>query len=154
LPGCQVDTDGDGLFDAQEATLGTDPTNPDTDGDGFTDGTEVGNGTDPLDPCDPDDSSPDCGYGIYVPTGFSPNGTGDGANEKLILFVGQDIQSFVFSIYDRWGNKMVETTDKTFSWDGTYKGEPCNAGVYAYMLEVKYVDGTSETRSGNITLIR
>ena len=154
LPGCQLDTDGDGLLDAQEPALGTDPTNPDTDGDGFNDGIEVNNGSDPLDPCDPDDSSPDCGLGIYVPTGFSPDGQGDEMNEELILFVGRDIQSFVFSIYDRWGNRIVQTTDKTFSWDGTFNGKPCNAGVYAYMLEVKYIDGTSEMRSGNITLIR
>jgi hypothetical protein len=49
---------------------------------------------------------------------------------------------------------MVQTSDKTFSWDGSFNGKPCNAGVYAYMLEVKYTDGKSEMRSGNITLIR
>lgn len=37
----QVDSDGDGLTDAQELALGTDPLNPDTDGDGFSDGAEV-----------------------------------------------------------------------------------------------------------------
>ena len=36
-----VDSDGDGLTDAQELALGTDPLNPDTDGDGFSDGVEV-----------------------------------------------------------------------------------------------------------------
>ncbi|MFC1779502.1 thrombospondin type 3 repeat-containing protein [Thermodesulfobacteriota bacterium] len=44
------DTDGDGLTDAQEHTLGTDPTNPDTDGDGFLDGNEVNCASNPLDP--------------------------------------------------------------------------------------------------------
>lgn len=44
------DTDGDGLRDAQERTLGTDPRNPDSDGDGLTDGQEVNEiGTNPLD---------------------------------------------------------------------------------------------------------
>ncbi len=37
-----VDTDGDGLTDAQEKTLGLDPNNKDTDGDGVDDKTEVG----------------------------------------------------------------------------------------------------------------
>jgi hypothetical protein len=36
-----VDSDGDGLTDAQELAIGTDPLNPDTDGDGFSDGVEV-----------------------------------------------------------------------------------------------------------------
>jgi YD repeat-containing protein len=49
-----VDSDGDGLSDAQEGMLGTDPFNPDTDGDGFSDGVEVASGSDPLNPaCTP-----------------------------------------------------------------------------------------------------
>ena len=45
----EVDTDGDGLLDAEEAALGTDPANPDTDGDGLSDGEEVNDiGTSPL----------------------------------------------------------------------------------------------------------
>ena len=44
-----VDTDSDGLTDAQENDLGTDPNNADTDGDGLTDGDEINDyGTDPL----------------------------------------------------------------------------------------------------------
>ncbi|MEW5854900.1 MAG: hypothetical protein AB2A00_39350, partial [Myxococcota bacterium] len=42
------DQDGDGLTDAQEALLGTDPYHPDTDRDGLSDGDEVTRGTDPL----------------------------------------------------------------------------------------------------------
>lgn len=47
-----LDSDGDGLSDAEEATLGTDANNADTDGGGVDDGTEVSNGTDPLDSTD------------------------------------------------------------------------------------------------------
>ncbi len=47
-----VDTDGDGLGDADEAARGTDPRQPDTDGDGLRDGFEVRYGLDPLDPRD------------------------------------------------------------------------------------------------------
>lgn len=44
-----LDTDSDGLTDAQEADIGTDPKVADTDGDGLTDGEEVNeHGTDPL----------------------------------------------------------------------------------------------------------
>lgn len=43
------DADGDGLPDATEYTLGTDPLSPDTDWDGLTDGDEVNvHGTNPL----------------------------------------------------------------------------------------------------------
>ena len=75
-------------------------------------------------------------------------------NETLVIIVGKDVLSFTLSIYDRWGNLMVNTSDKTYQWDGTHKGQACNSGVYAYILDVKYIDGRTETRSGNITLIR
>ena len=45
-----VDSDNDRLADADEASVGTDPTTPDADGDGYYDGDEVNLGTDPLDP--------------------------------------------------------------------------------------------------------
>ena len=44
------DTDSDGLTDAEEFVLETDPTNPDTDGDGVLDGNEVNCASNPLDP--------------------------------------------------------------------------------------------------------
>ena len=46
-----IDSDGDGLSDEYELSIGTDPYNPDTDGDGLTDGEEVLKyKTDPLNP--------------------------------------------------------------------------------------------------------
>jgi YD repeat-containing protein len=53
------DSDGDGLSDALELMLGTDPFNPDSDGDGFPDGLEVALGSNPLDATSvPDISAP------------------------------------------------------------------------------------------------
>jgi hypothetical protein len=44
----KVDSDDDGLFDREEVKIyKTDPLNPDTDGDGFTDGEEVKSGYNP-----------------------------------------------------------------------------------------------------------
>ena len=52
--GGDIDSDGDGLYDKDEAVVGTDPYNPDTDGDGLSDGDEhfarYGQNTDPLNP--------------------------------------------------------------------------------------------------------
>ncbi len=48
-PGGDVDTDGDGLTDAQEAEYGTSPEVADSDGDGWSDGAEVRAGTSPRD---------------------------------------------------------------------------------------------------------
>lgn len=51
--GVILDSDNDGLSDAEEARIGTDPFDPDTDDDGLTDGREAGpngTGTNPLIP--------------------------------------------------------------------------------------------------------
>jgi hypothetical protein len=47
-----LDSDGDGLSNAQETALGTNPFVADTDGGGVDDGTEVQSGTNPLNPSD------------------------------------------------------------------------------------------------------
>lgn len=154
LPGCQIDTDFDGLTDAQEGVLGTNPTNPDTDGDGINDGAEVANGSNPLDPCDPDGSSPECATGIYFPTAFSPNGVGNNLNEFYQVIAGKDIKELQFKVFDRWGNLLYESGNKQFKWDGSYKGKPCNSGVYAYICDVTYDTGATKKFTGNITLIR
>lgn len=91
--------------------------------------------------------------GVHVPTGFSPNG--DGQNEMFSILVGADVESFTFYVYDRWGNRIVHVkNDPAFTWDGTFNGEPVNSGVYPYMYEVTFTDGTHEWHSGNITVIR
>lgn len=44
------DSDGDGLSNAEELALGTDPSDPDSDNDGLDDGQDIAFGTDPLAP--------------------------------------------------------------------------------------------------------
>lgn len=44
-----LDGDGDGLVDSEEAQVGSDPGEPDSDGDGYTDGEEYHGNTSPVD---------------------------------------------------------------------------------------------------------
>ncbi|MFA7272331.1 MAG: CotH kinase family protein [Crocinitomicaceae bacterium] len=92
------------------------------------------------------------GKGFHMPTAFSPNG--DGKNELFRFVVGKDVKSFTMYLFDRWGNAIIQTSEPTFSWDGIYKGKEVEAGVYVYMLEVNYTNGTTENLSGNLTIIR
>jgi len=50
--GDQMDSDGDGLSDADEWAAGSDPDNDDSDGDAWVDGDEWAQGTDPMDAAD------------------------------------------------------------------------------------------------------
>jgi len=97
-------------------------------------------------PCDGSDV-------VYVPTAFSPNG--DGLNDVLYLHQKElCLNNFTFMIFDRWGEKVFETTSIQNGWDGTFHGKPMEAGVFAYSLQVQFTDGTSGVKKGNITLLR
>ena len=151
---CISDSDNDGLTDYEESFLCTNSSLFDTDGDGLSDGDEDAQGSDPCDPCNPSINSVNCILGIHIPTAFSPNGSGFSENNVYQIIAGQDIAGIAFKIIDRWGNILFESEDKEFQWDGSYKGQKCNNGVYAYFVDVSYSNGKKEKLSGNITMIR
>lgn len=85
-----VDSDEDGLTDAQEAELGTDAHEPDSDDDGSGDWEEVLNGTDPLEPDTDDDGVPD---GADEDPGTDPSSVdsdGDGLTDDVEEILGTD----------------------------------------------------------------
>ncbi|MCH2045550.1 MAG: PKD domain-containing protein, partial [Saprospiraceae bacterium] len=88
---------------------------------------------------------------IFVPNAFTPNG--DGLNDGVYVR-GNVIQEFYFVIYDRWGEKVFETTNQADYWDGTFRGRKLNPDVYGYYLECECVGGQKYFKKGNITLIR
>jgi len=106
---CDDDIDGDGLSNAQEATLGTDPRNPDTDGDGLTDSAEVNTyHTDPLKPDTDGDGWTDAQeINVYLTDPLNPDTDGDGildAVDPLPL-------NFNFSDGDLNGDGVVDVSD-------------------------------------------
>jgi gliding motility-associated-like protein len=88
---------------------------------------------------------------MYIPNAFSPNN--DGHNDVLYL-KGHCLQIFTFMIFNRWGEKVFETTDQKIGWDGFYKGSELNTGIYVYRVEGRNYDGKGYSAKGNITLIR
>jgi gliding motility-associated-like protein len=87
----------------------------------------------------------------YVPNAFSPNGDG---NNDLFMVYGEGIKAIDFKIFNRWGEKVYETTSQYGGWDGTYKGIMQNPGVYSYSVTITYLDDKEVNRKGSITLIR
>lgn len=82
-----VDSDEDGLTDAEEALYGTDPADADTDDDGLLDGTEVvmADGTGLPDPLDPDSDDDGLLDGEEVMLGTdpaNPDTDGDGVEDS------------------------------------------------------------------------
>ena len=88
---------------------------------------------------------------LFVPTGFSPNNDGENEFECVL---GNCIETLQFSIYDRWGEKVFETTDQKTCWDGTYQGKALNNGVFVYYLKAKLQNGDEVNKKGNVILVR
>jgi gliding motility-associated-like protein len=93
------------------------------------------------------------GHDLSMPNAFTPNG--DGTNEQFCLR-GWDFCSLEFhiKIFSRWGEKVFESDDPDFCWDGKYKGQLLSSDVYIYHVTSKFKGDKTETRKGNITLIR
>jgi gliding motility-associated-like protein len=92
----------------------------------------------------------ECGE-MFVPTAFSPDGNGE--NDMECVY-GKCVEELYFAIYDRWGEKVFETTDMTQCWDGTYRGRQMNTAVFVFYMKANLTDGTEVVKKGNISLIR
>lgn len=88
---------------------------------------------------------------IFVPSAFSPND--DGENDELCVY-SDCLEDFVFVVYNRWGEKVYETSNMQICWDGTWKGKQLNSAVFVYTLDGSLINGQTVQQKGNISLIR
>ena len=66
-----------------------------------------------------------------VPTAFTPNN--DGHNDILYV-MGGPFKELHFRIYNEWGNEIFSSDSQSVGWDGTYKGQVVQEGVYVVKL--------------------
>lgn len=95
---------------------------------------------------------------VFVPNAFSPNN--DGKNDFFIInAAGNQIEVInSLQVLDRWGNLMFQRNDfmpndEQFAWDGTFRGQRVNSGVYIYFAEITLQDGSTVQRQGEVTVI-
>ncbi len=87
----------------------------------------------------------------YIPNAFSPNG--DGYNDVFYVY-GKAITTMNFSIFNRWGEKVFESNDLNFGWDGIYQGDQSQPSVFVYYVELYFENGDKVEEKGSITLLR
>jgi gliding motility-associated-like protein len=90
---------------------------------------------------------------FFVPTVFSPNGEGPAANNSLCIY-GNCIAELKYAVYNRWGEVVFSTEDSSECWDGTFRGQLVQTGVYAYKVYAVLFDGTEIDDSGNLTILK
>lgn len=97
-------------------------------------------------------------YSVFVPNAFTPNM--DGVNDIFRVFGNKTVRQVrSLRVFDRWGELVYSQGNypiyfDNVGWDGTFKGREMPQDVYAYLLEVEFLDGKTQWYKGDVTLIR
>lgn len=97
------------------------------------------------------------GINVFMPNTFSPNN--DGANDRFYPR-GKGLYNIrALRIFNRWGQAVYErvnfqANNESYGWDGSFGGQPGQAGVYVYVMEIECNNGTVMTYKGNVMLMR
>jgi hypothetical protein len=98
---------------------------------------------------------------VYLPNIFHANNP-RGLDDHFAPQIGPSVDVVNFmQVYDRWGELLYELNNfkppyyqPSFGWDGKYKGDWVQPGVYIYQVEVKFLDGRVLLYRGDVTVIR
>lgn len=97
---------------------------------------------------------PDCK--IRFPSAFSPNG--DNMNDKfgpLFPCIDPYIESYEFTVYDRWGDEVFRTQDMQQAWGGYPDASMNHLGVFLWHAEVRNsICEEPEIFKGNVMMIQ
>ena len=94
-----------------------------------------------------------CCARVIIPNSFTPNG--DNLNDKFGPVVLENVSSVYFAVYNRWGQRLFESTEQNQKWDGNFNNEPCEVGTYFYMLKYN-CESFKEPKllKGDVSLLR
>ncbi len=98
-----------------------------------------------------------CNCKPEIPGAFTPNG--DGINDLFLPLLKPDceLNTFEFTIYNRYGNKIFFSGTPGNGWNGAYPNQAlAENGVYTYLLKLSNSFGNNpvEVYKGQVTLIR
>lgn len=96
---------------------------------------------------------------IYIPNTFSPNS--DGINDTFQVFKDMEVNAYIkeYLVFNRWGSLLYEAKDFEFDaytnwWDGEFRGEKMEVGVYIYYIEIEFENNKIKKYGGDIGLLR
>lgn len=90
---------------------------------------------------------------LSVPTAFTPNN--DGLNDRLQPLNAIKADDLVFTVYNRWGQKLFQTKNWRMGWDGKFGQQEQPSAVYIWTL--RYINRDTKKiieQKGTVTLIR
>ena len=93
---------------------------------------------------------------VFIPDAFSPNG--DNSNEIFYARIDPScVKSFSLSVFNRWGQKIFESSDPSQGWNGKLSpfGEEANTGTYFYTLQIVFSNNADPIdKKGSVSLVR
>ncbi len=87
-------------------------------------------------------------FELKIPNVFTPNN--DGINDEFKIIYEGTIMNFYIEIFNRWGNKIFESTDLNFKWEGTNYPD----GVYFYLISARDRKNKKEEYKGTLTILK
>ncbi len=88
---------------------------------------------------------------LIVSNAIMPNG--DGYNDYLEMEATGEVEVRLIRVFNRWGEIVFESNSISNKWDGTFRGERLNTGVYVYYIQ-SYCPGKGEViYTGNVTIL-
>jgi gliding motility-associated-like protein len=87
---------------------------------------------------------------MYIPTAFSPNG--DRFNDTWNIPALNAFPAFELAVYNRNGQLVYQCKQRFTPWDGYYKGQPLDAGIYVYLIHLNKPG--REALKGTVMLLR
>jgi gliding motility-associated-like protein len=97
-------------------------------------------------------SPKECMKGLYVPTAFSPNG--DRKNEVFRPMLFGNVKHYQFTVYNRWGQVIYQTTEPGKGWNGSYGGSTQDSNVFVWTCSYQLEGDALKTERGTVLLIR
>ncbi|MBI2967725.1 MAG: gliding motility-associated C-terminal domain-containing protein [Bacteroidetes bacterium] len=92
---------------------------------------------------------------LFMPSSFTPNK--DGRNDLFLpVWIGVNPNSYRFTIFDRWGDHIWETTDPDQGWDGRANkgGKMAQQDVYVWIIEVRDLNKKIHYYVGSVTVVK
>lgn len=108
------------------------------------------------------DAFTDSGLFMRFPNAFTPNTGGptggyysqkSDANNQVFHPVSSGVVTYNLKVYSKQGLLVFESDDLMKGWDGYYKGNLCNPGVYVWKVRGTYRNGSQIVMSGDVTLL-
>ena len=97
---------------------------------------------------------------VVFPNAFTPSGPSDGfydindLSNDIFFPYTSGVVEYQFEIFNRWGELIFATTNIKQGWNGYYKGEIVQQGVYVWKAYLKLNNGKEFNKAGDVTVLR